>query len=233
MAVTSVAVLLGLGAGILITWLILRERGSAKRLSKALSDLENKDQSITDLREERDALALQLTASQVKLSEQQAAWHEKLEFKEVLETEFKVLANEILEDKSKRFTELNRSNLESLLVPLGEKIREFRDKVEGIEKDRTSDHGSLKRELELLRTLNQKISEEANNLTSALRGQSKALGNLGQIILEEVLENCGLERDRDFIVQKSLGEEDGKRPIPDVVVNLPNGRHVVIDAKAS
>lgn len=226
---------LGLAAGALIVWLILRERLSATetRLNEALSQLKARDDSISDLEKERYSLTNQLTAAEVRLSEQQTAWQEKLEFRTVLETEFKNLANEILEDKSKRFTDLNKSNLERLLGPLGDKIQDFKTKVEEIETSRTTDQGSLKSELELLRKLNQNISEEANNLTNALKGQSKTLGNLGQIILEDVLEYSGLEREREFLVQKSLTEKDGRRLIPDVIINLPNGRHLIIDAKAS
>jgi DNA recombination protein RmuC len=182
---------------------------------------------------ERDALTQRLTAAEVRLSEQQKAWQEKLEFKAVLETEFKVLAADILEDKSKRFTQLNQSNLDSLLRPLGDQIEDFKKKVEDIETNRTRDQSSLRSELQLLRTLNQNISEEANNLTNALKGQSKTLGNWGEFILEDILQKAGLVKDREYLIRETFIAEDGKRAQPDVVINLPDDRHMIIDSKAN
>ena len=235
MTVIFLALALGLTIGALMTWLILRERVSAKetRLTAALDDIEGKNQSISDLRLERDALTQRLTAAEVRLSEQQKAWQEKLEFKAVLETEFKVLAADILEDKSKRFTQLNQSNLDSLLRPLGDQIEDFKKKVEDIETNRTRDQSSLRSELQLLRTLNQNISEEANNLTNALKGQSKTLGNWGEFILEDILQKAGLVKDREYLIRETFIAEDGKRAQPDVVINLPDDRHMIIDSKAN
>ena len=235
MTLIFLALASGLGVGVLITWLILRERVSAKEtsLTEALDDVESKNKSISDLQSERDTLNQQLTAAEVRLSEQQKAWQEKLEFKAVLETEFKNLATDILEDKSKRFTELNQSNLDSLLRPLGDQIQDFRKKVEDIETNRTRDQSSLKSELQLLRTLNQNISEEATNLTNALKGQSKTLGNWGEFILEDILQKAGLVKDREYLVRETFIAEDGKRAQPDVVINLPDDRHMIIDSKAN
>jgi DNA recombination protein RmuC len=235
MTLIFLALAAGLAVGVLITWLILRERVSAKEtsLAEALDDVESKNKSISDLQSERDTLTQQLTAAEVRLSEQQKAWQEKLEFKAVLETEFKNLATDILEDKSKRFTELNQSNLDSLLRPLGDQIQDFKKKVEDIETNRTRDQSSLKSELQLLRTLNQNISEEATNLTNALKGQSKTLGNWGEFILEDILQKAGLVRDREYLVRETFIAEDGKRAQPDVVINLPDDRHMIIDSKAN
>ncbi len=235
MVALLITLVLSVVAGFLIAWLILRERVSARetRLNDALSQLKARDDGISDLEKERYSLTNQLTAAEVRLSEQQTAWQEKLEFRSVLETEFKNLANEILEDKSKRFTDLNKSNLEGLLGPLGDKIQDFKKKVEEIETDRTRDQGSLKNELELLRTLNQNISEEANNLTNALKGQSKTLGNWGEFILEDILQKAGLVKGREYLVRETFVGEDGKRAQPDVVINLPDDRHLIIDSKAN
>ncbi|HYX29368.1 MAG TPA: DNA recombination protein RmuC [Pyrinomonadaceae bacterium] len=229
------ALLFGLAAGTLITWLILRERLSAKEtnLNTALGNVETNIKRISDLQAEREALTQQLVATEVKLSEQQKAWQEKLEFKAVLENQFKNLANDILEDKSKRFTDLNQSNLDALLRPLGENIRDFKKRVEEIETNRTRDQGWLKGELELLRTLNQNIGEEANNLTNALKGQSKTLGNWGEFILEDILQKAGLVKDREYLIRETFIGEDGKRAQPDVVINLPDDRHVIIDSKTN
>lgn len=235
MTLIFLALTLGLAIGAFITWLILRERLSAKEttLQKALDDVEIKLTTISNLQCERETLSRQLVASEVTLAEQQKAWEEKLSFKTVLETEFEILANNILEDKSKRFTDLNQSNLQTLLGPLGEKIEEFKKRVNEIETKRREDQGSLRNELQLLRTLNQNISEEANNLTNALKGQSKTLGNWGEFILEDILQKAGLVKDREYLIRETFIAEDGKRVQPDVVINLPDDRHMIIDSKAN
>jgi DNA recombination protein RmuC len=128
---------------------------------------------------------------------------------------------------------LNQSNLDSLLRPLGDQIQDFKKKVEDIETNRTRDQSSLKSELQLLRTLNQNISEEATNLTNALKGQSKTLGNWGEFILEDILQKAGLVKDREYLVRETFIAEDGKRAQPDVVINLPDDRHMIIDSKAN
>lgn len=159
------------------------------------------------------------------------------EAKTQLTDQFKSLANDILEEKSKRFTEQNRTNIEQILHPLKIKLQEFQGKVEEVYvqegKDRSALGGALTKQLEHLMDLNKKLSQDAINLTTALTGQSKAQGNWGEFILERILENSGLTKGELYVTQASYNREDGTRAQPDVIINLPEGRHLVIDAKVS
>jgi len=147
--------------------------------------------------------------------------------------EFENLAQKILDEKSEKFTQQNKLNLEIILNPLKEKIKDFETKVESSHKASIEKHASLKQQIEDLSKLNEKINQEAHNLTKALKGDQKMQGNWGEVILERILERSGLEKGREYEVQQSFQTEDNRRIQPDVVVSLPEDKSIVIDSKVS
>ena len=155
------------------------------------------------------------------------------QLQERFKTEFKNIANELLEDKSKRFTEQNQEKLGEILKPLQERIKSFEERVENSHKESLERNAGLVQQILNLKDLNQQMSTEARNLTRALKGDNKAQGNWGEVILERVLEKSGLMRDREYTVQESLLTEDGRRLQPDVVIKLPENKNLVVDSKVS
>lgn len=153
--------------------------------------------------------------------------------KDELSAQFKSLATEILEEKSKRFTEQNQTNLAQLLEPLKIRLKEFQGKVEEVYVQEGKDRSALAEQVKQLLSLNQALSADAKNLTSALKGSSKAQGSWGELILERVLEDSGLRKGEEYVVQDSQTREDGSRAQPDVVINLPEDRKLVVDSKVS
>ncbi|MFD2567685.1 DNA recombination protein RmuC [Pseudotenacibaculum haliotis] len=147
--------------------------------------------------------------------------------------EFENLANKILDEKSNKFTEQNKQNIENILNPLQEKIKLFEDKVEKTHKESIDYHAALRQQIIGLKELNVQMSKEAINLTKALKGDSKAQGNWGELVLERVLEKSGLEKDREYFVQQSHTNEEGKRIMPDVVIHLPDNKKMIVDSKVS
>lgn len=147
--------------------------------------------------------------------------------------EFENLANKILDEKSSKFTEQNRENIKNILTPLQERIQLFEKKVEDSQKESIGMHSALKEQLVNLHMQNLKITQEAENLTKALKGDSKMQGNWGELVLERVLEKSGLEKDREYTVQQSFTREDGSRVLPDVIINLPDGKKMIVDSKVS
>jgi DNA recombination protein RmuC len=211
------------------------------KLSEKIKLLEEDKQSlqleIKSLREknenlysENSALKTDNTHFQQRLSEQKAEI-EKLQ--EKFTKEFENLANRIFEEKSLRFTEQNKEKLNEILSPLRDRIYEFEKKVEESNKENIKGYSSLQQQLDLLRQMNQQITQEAKNLTEALKGQTKTQGNWGEFILESILEKSGLVKGREYVVQESFVDESGRRLQPDVIVNLPEKKSIVIDSKVS
>lgn len=152
---------------------------------------------------------------------------------EKLTMQFKNLAHELLEEKSKKFTDQNKVNIERILKPLGERIHEFERQVVQTNKENLERNVALRTEVKKLNELNELITKEAENLTKAIKGDTKTQGNWGEFILESILEKSGLTKDNEYRVQASFETEEGKRYQPDIIINLPEGKHIIIDAKVS
>ena len=147
--------------------------------------------------------------------------------------EFENLANKILEEKSQKFTEQNKEKLDQLLKPLGEKMEEFKKKVEETHKEDIKGRSSLEKHLEHLKEMNKQLEKEAKDLTKALKGDSKTQGSWGEVILQRILEKSGLSKGREYAIQENHRTEEGKHRQPDVVVYLPDEKRLVIDSKVS
>jgi DNA recombination protein RmuC len=174
-------------------------------------------------------------AQQLRQQEQQL--NEKLELlsgaRIELSNQFKTLANDILEEKTKRFTEQNQTNISQLLAPLSEKIKSFQQKVEEVYVQEGKDRSALSEQVRLLMGLNQQLSDDTGKLTRALSTSSKAQGDLGEMILEKILESSGLRKDEEYFVQNSFRNEDSRQARPDVIVKLPESKHLIVDSKVS
>ena len=204
------------------------------------SEIELARQHAVDLREQANSQigALNTELAQVKtlFDAEASKARENLailtEAKEALSNQFKSLANDILEEKSKRFTEQNQTNIGQLLNPLKDRIAEFKTKVEEIHTHDTAQQATLKAELAQLKDLNQKMTAEAHDLATALKGQAKKQGNWGELILGNVLDRSGLRDGIDFKREVSFNTADGRKR-PDVIIYLPQNKHLVVDAKVS
>jgi DNA recombination protein RmuC len=189
------------------------------------------------IRNEKDSLAIQLSKKEVDFEN---LWERNKEQKDEVEKlqekftkEFENLANKILDEKSNKFTEQNKDNMKNILSPLQDKIQLFEKKVEDTHKESIDYHAALRQQISGLREMNIQMSKETINLTKALKGDSKMQGNWGELVLERVLEKSGLEKGREYEVQQAFTTEDGNRVFPDVVINLPDGKKMIVDSKVS
>lgn len=209
----------------------------AIRLENANQEIISLGQKVSFLSDENISLIKDKSALETKLS----FLKEKLEIsqikdkqnQETLQAQFKLLAESILEDKSKKFTVQNQVNIESVLKPLSERIEKFERAILETNRDNIERSASLKAEVQRLAELSVKVNQEAENLSKAIKGDVKAQGSWGEFILENVLEKSGLTKDSEYVIQPVLKNEEGRPSRPDVVVNLPDKKHIVIDSKVS
>jgi len=201
-----------------------------KQLQLNMAEKEN-------IRTEKDSLAIQLSKKEVDFEN---LWErhkeQKSEINELQEKftkEFENLANKILEEKSAKFTEQNTVNMKNILTPLQDKILVFEQKVEQTHKESIDYHAALRQQIIGLSEMNAQMSKETLNLTKALKGDNKMQGNWGELVLERVLEKSGLEKGREYEVQQSFTNAEGNRVLPDVVINLPDGKKMIVDSKVS
>lgn len=217
----------------------LRAELAAERTAAALvlEELAAAKTSLLHSGAQVNELTDQLTQVRTQAEAEQKNSAEKLELllqaKTALSDQFKTLANDILEEKSKRFAEQNREGISLLLEPLKTKLTEFQGKVEEVYVNEGKDRSALSAQVNRLVELNQSLSQDAKNLTLALKGSAKTQGNWGELILERVLEASGLRKGHEYHVQESQTREDGSRGQADVIIDLPEERKIVVDAKVS
>ena len=215
--------------------------GQNSLLKSSLINLENSvletEKNINSIQQEKENLltinshqAADLKNLQLKLNENKK---EINKIQEKFTLEFENLANRILDEKSTKFTNQNKENLNIILNPLKEKIKGFEDKVDKTHKESIDYHAALRQQIIGLKEMNLQMSKETINLTKALKGDNKTQGNWGELVLERVLEKSGLEKDREYFVQQSFTNDEGKRVLPDVVIHLPDNKKMIVDSKVS
>lgn len=237
----SVFISLFIGAIIGIQFSRLKQKSETGKLeadlSNAIKQTEKLEETFTTIeteiekiRKEKESLIIELTERSSELKNVEKKFQEQ---EEELRVRFKNLANDILDNTSAKFAKQNKDNLDLLLNPLQKKIESFEKKVGDSQKDSISMHSALKQQLRDLNDLNQQMSKEAINLTNALKGDSKAQGDWGEIQLEILLEKAGLSKGVHYTTQGGFRDEEGNLKKPDFIINLPDNKHLIIDSKVS
>jgi len=229
--------ILGLFIGGLIAWLMAKTRLSRTMMSK--EDV-NRDyvmkavhlslEEIIELEKRLAATAEKVNFLNEKLMNQQS---EIAQRQQQSRLEFESISNRLLEEKSKKFSALNKEQIDNILSPLKSKIKEFEEGIERKFLDDAKDKMQLKVQIDQLKDLNQQLSQDANNLVNALKGDTKVQGNWGEFQLEMLLQKAGLVKGTHFDVQPNYKDEDGKDKRPDFIINLPDGKHLIVDSKVS
>jgi len=211
--------------------------GLLQQIEQLKIQIQQTVQEREKIRTEKESLAIQLSKKEGDFDN---LWERNKEQKQEVEQlqekftkEFENLANKILEEKTNKFTEQNKENLKNILSPLQDKIQLFEKKVEDTHKESIDYHAALRQQILGLREMNAQMSKETLNLTKALKGDNKMQGNWGELILERVLEKSGLEKGREYEVQQSFTTDEGNRVFPDVVINLPDGKKMIVDSKVT
>jgi len=223
----------------MVTNASLKERvqHAEKQNAEVAQRLAERDNEIHGLNRESADHKATLAELETRLAEERKAALEKLalldDAKQKLGSEFRLLANQIFEERGKAFTEQNRSGIDEILKPMKEQMSEFRKRVDEVHLNDARDRASLKEHLGQLERLNRQMSEDALGLTHALKGESKAQGNWGEMILERILESSGLREGHEFLREDSTDTGDGNRLRPDVIVRMPGEKHIIVDSKVS
>ncbi|AIJ37295.1 DNA recombination protein RmuC [Flavobacterium psychrophilum] len=202
------------------------------------------DKVLLQLNTEKEQIRTEKEVANIQLAKKEADFDSLLEknkdqkqeveqLQEKFTKEFENLANKILEEKTNKFTEQNKENMKNILTPLQDKILHFEKKVEDTHKESIDYHAALRQQILGLSEMNAQMSKETLNLTKALKGDSKMQGNWGELVLERVLEKSGFGKGREYIVQQSFTTAEGNRVFPDVVINLPDGKKMIVDSKVS
>jgi DNA recombination protein RmuC len=229
----------GLAVGALLGFLIAKmgsksSDGAAAFLKESIAKLESENSKLKeteiDLNRKLSGVSTENENLEKRLQEQKEEV-ETLQKKFTLE--FENLANKIFDEKSSKFTQQNKDNIDQILKPLGERIKLFENRINEVYTDETKQRASLAEQIRGLNDLNQQMSKDATNLTNALKGESKTQGNWGEFILESILEKSGLVKGREYETQTTFTGEEGRRQKPDVIINLPEDRHIIIDSKVS
>lgn len=199
--------------------------------------LNEREEQLRNAIADRAALAAKLEASEQRLKDEQSrnsiSEQEREKSEEAMRIQFKSIANDIMDEQSRRFKQTNQESLDQLLKPFKQNIAEFRERIERIHANETEQHGALKNELKNLMELNRQITTETTNLTRALKGDSKVQGDFGEMILDTILSSSNLIKGVHYQTQDTLKGESGENLRPDVILNLPDKKQIIIDSKTS